>query len=535
MSDAHMLLAGWRRWGEDLPTHLVGDYALAIADHERRMLFLARDPLGVKPLYYMRQGGSFLFATSLAELRRRADHALVPDESWIARYLLQMSADATTTSYREVFKLPPGTRLSVQADGTQQLSQFHRWQAESTDARRRNPVWVQAYREVLEESIRCRMDADAPMGTENSGGLDSASVTAYLAHLLGEPGDRLQSLGFARCEHEPAVIQAIDRACGITREHLFTDTLITDSLASRIEMGLRVLGYPEEHGNATGHLPFYQRCREEGIRTLFSGFGGDEVATNPGHLYKLECLDRHRYRALWEVLPGRWPMRSMRLAKAAIIGRRNPPYNPQYLAAWKARWSSLLLRPEVAARMTLYPRYLEGARHDAPYRRINDYIVHGLLKKPYIVARLENCSLMAAHFGVDYRWPFWDVRLVQQYLSTPSIEKFGPSGMGRYLHRRAVAGIVPAEVAWKPTKSMGEGPLRRLLQGEGLRDLGRQGRSLEADLCPELDELVDRDRFRQQIKRALEGGDDWQFALNFRRNVVALSWLDAWLKGVGQD
>ena len=288
-----------------------------------------------------------------------------------------MSKSDRDTGYREVHKLPPDHALTLSANGQTRLWRHHHWRDDAPDARRRDPQWVEAYREVLEEAIRCRMHSDFPLGSENSGGIDSATITAYLAHFLGTPGDRLHSFGFALCEQEPAYILETSQAKGITHNYLITARGAFDDRDARIDQALQVLGYPEEHGNGSGHIPFYRECQLRGIGTLFSGFGGDEV--------------------------------------------------------------------------DLHHTYMETARYDAPYRRINAFILDGLLQMPYIATRLENCTLMAASHGIDYRWPLWDVRMVQQYLSTPSIENVGPKGIGRYLHRRAIDAVVPKRVAWKPT------------------------------------------------------------------------------------
>ncbi len=171
----------------------------------------------------------------------------------------------------------------------------------------------------------------------------------------------------------------------------------------------------------------------------------------------------------------------------------------------------------------------------ATRRSINAFILDGLLRMPYIATRLENCTLMAASYGIDYRWPLWDVRLVQQYLSTPSVEKVGPRGLGRYLHRRAIAGVVPQRVAWKPSKDMGYGQLCERIQGEGLLRQAEQARSLEAELHPTLAGLIDRAKLRAQIARGHSQGAgqaDEGFAFSFRRSVGQLHWLDRWLKGL---
>lgn len=527
---ASWIWASWQRWGELLPLYLIGDFAIALQNLAKNHIFLVRDPLGVKPLYYTIQQGRLIHAFSVGELRKMSGLILTPDPDWIARHLLHLSMSNIHTGYREVFKVPPGHTLTWYGHGEPTLRRYHHWRDDAPFASRRDPHWVEDYRTLLEEVIRCRMDDNAPMGAENSGGIDSATITAYLAHFLGEPGNRLHSFGFATCEQEPALILATSQARRIVHNYLITSRSLGEDWDSHVDHTLAILGYPEEHGNGSGHIPFYRECQQRGIKTLYSGFGGDEVVTNPGHHLRWELLDRHRYCALWDILPGNPVTRFLRLVKAATVGRKMQAYNHKLLHAWNTRWPHQLLRQDVVERLNLHHEYMEGARYDAPYRRINDFILQELLPMPYIATRLENCSLMAAAYGVEYRWPLWDVRLVQQYLSTPSIEKVGPGGIGRYLHRRAIDGIVPKPVAWKPRKDMGYGAVIQTSRERGMHRILERARELEADLHYDLVALIDRQKLKAQIHRAVQAANETEINFTFLRGLNALHRLDRWLK-----
>ena len=529
-TDATLVLAAWHQWGEMLPEHLIGDFALALFDPAQQGLLLVRDPLGVKPLYVSEQDGVLALANSVSALRTLPGWHLTPDTDWMARYMIGQSKSDTATGYREIHKVPPGQAEWWQRGQAPRQWTYHQWRDDAPWADRRDPVWVERYRSVLEESIRCRMHSDHPLGTENSGGIDSATITAYLAHFLGTPGDRLHSFGFALCEQEPAYILETSQACQITHNYLITAHGAFDDTELRINQALAVLGYPEEHGNGSGHIPFYRECQQRGIRTLFSGFGGDEVVTNPGHLLRYELLDRHAYANLWNILPGDPLRRSLRLGKALTLGRRSPKYRPTFLAAWRERWPHHLLRHEIVDRLDLHQEYMETARYDAPYRRINSFILDGLMPMPYIAARLDNCTLMGASYGIDYRWPLWDVRLVQQYLSTPSIEKVGPRGMGRYLHRRAIDAVVPKRVAWKPSKDMGYGQLHKA-QNQRLQILATDTEHWLADLAPALVDLIDQNKLQRQLQQLKQGAGERDQALGFvfTQQIARLHQLHRWL------
>ena len=526
----NLILAAWHRWGHKISEHLLGDFAFVIEDIRSGETFLTRSPLGVKPLYYCILDRKLYHAFSPACLKRMCPVTLSPDQDWMARYMLHLSMDNRKTAYKEMFKVAPSHSLLVDKGAVKEW-RHHHWRNDAPLATKRDIRWVEDYRAVLEAAIRCRMDLNAPMGTENSGGIDSATITAYLAHFLGRPGNRLHSFGFALFDQEPSYILETSQAKGIVHNYIISAPPTDEDRDARITQALSVLGYPQEHSNSFGHIPFYRECQLRGIQTLYSGFGGDEVVSNSGRLLKHELLDSGRYANLFDILPGDPLRRGLHLVKAMTLGRKSPAYRPNFLQAWNERWPYQPLRHGVIDRMNLHHAYMETARYDAPYRSINDFIVSHLIDSPYIATRHENCTLLAQSYGVDYRWPLWDVRLVQQYLSTPSIEKVGPSGVGRYLHRRAIDGIVPKRVAWKASKDMG---YQKMLSDMSLKNSGLQSAKIAtiemANLHPALTDLIDCDKIKQQIFRAQSSQkQDKEFIFSFARSVSALSWLNRWL------
>lgn len=523
-----VLSAAWLRWGELLAEKLIGHYALSIRDNRRRINYLARDPLGARPLYYRVDDQQLTWGFSIPQLRERCSKAVTQDMDWAAAYLLHLSFSQTESAYREIKKLAPGHWLTCSDEGRITVRRYHQWRDDPPMTNSRDRRWVDAYRAVLEEAIRCRMDPLAPMGTENSGGIDSATITAYLADFLGEPGDRLHSFAFALCEQEPQYILETSRAKRIRHNYIITDRYGPDLQQESIAKSLAFLGAPEEHGNASGHIPFYLECQRRGIRSLFSGFGGDEVVTSHGNHLRWELWDKHQYGNVWDVLPGNTLARTLRLLKLATVGRNRPSHNPNFLKTWQQRWPHQLLRPEVVQRLNLYERYIDTAVHDGPYRRTNDFILQHHLQRMQLTARLENCSVLAAAYGVDYQWPLWDARLVQQYLSTPAIEKVGPNGIGRYLHRRAIADVAPAAVAWKPSKDMGYARFKREMEKTDTITYVNLARNLVVNLHPALEFLIDTSKLHQQATDAARGGVE--DSVTFRKNVTKLAWLNTWFQ-----
>ena len=523
--DSELVLQAWRRWGDALPEHLVGDFAIAVIDLQRRRLLLVRDAMGVKPLYYRHDADAISFASSAATLRTLRGLASTPDRRWMAEYALGLSMSGSRTAYREIRKLPPGHVLIHEAGAAPLLRRWHRWRDDAPDARVRDPRWVEAYRTRLEEAIRCRMPSDYPLATENSGGLDSSTIAVYLARLLGDPGERLHGFSFALYDHESTFVQETSRAAGIRHNRVIASLDESEEERESLrQRTLRILGYPQEHSVGSNHTPFYREAQARGIRTLYSGFGGDEVVTNPAAHVRLEMLDAGRYGSLQEMLPGNALTRRLRVVKMLLDRGRVRAHNPGFRRIYQLRWPHQPLRREVVEEYGLRDAYFAGAAYDAPYRRTNDFILQHLLQQPYIAQRFESCTLAAASWGIEYRWPLWDPRLVQQYLSTPSIEKRGPGHIGRYLHRRAVAGVVPERVAWKPSKDMGG-----LTQRPDAAVSGDRIRSLAGNLHPAVNELVDSSRLPGWADSLSDDRLPMEARHAIHRHLKALLWLNAWL------
>jgi asparagine synthase (glutamine-hydrolysing) len=522
-TDAGLIAAAWPRLGRDLPSKLVGDFALAVVDPERRSVFLARDPMGVKPLYYRLDNGIFAFASTAAALKL-AGLPLTPDRGWIARYLWSgLSADPERTAYAEMRKLPGGHRLSIEGGGAPQVERWHHWRDDQAAASRRDPKWVAAYRAALEEAVFCRMPSDFPVGVETSGGIDSSTLLAYAARLLGDPGDRLRAYGMAMSEEEPDFILATSQLYRVRHNYICSALSVDQEDHTRT---LAAIGYPEEHGNATGHTPFYRDAARHRVRTLFSGFGGDEVVTNPGFHALYEMAGNRNYRALLEMMRGNAVARPLRMAKLLLRPSNPVPYRPGFLQAWRRRWPHCVLSDAVIEEFGIEQAYFETARFDGPYTRVNDFILDHHLAEMRVTTRLENCTLAAAAWGIDYRWPLWDVRLVQQYLSTPAIEKFGPGGMGRYLHRRAIHGVVPAKVAWKPSKDMGM-PVGGL---DGVAPAAGAAAAARERIPAEVAAVIDPAKLDRELA-LLEENPSRETRTTIGSTVRALGRLSLWLEG----
>lgn len=528
--DTELILFSYLKWGESCVDYLIGDFVFVIHDRRRQAVFCGRDHMGVRPFYYFVSDDLFVCATSLAAFLQLEGVPLRIEEQWVAEYLLHLSMSFDRTPYVGIKKLPPAHCLTVTAEQIQ-LRQYFRLSAEPELKLKDSRDYVDAYREQLEEAIRCRLDTDYPIGAELSGGIDSSTITAFAAKLMDRPQTRLHTFGFARCELEPQHIMAVVRECHLSNNHIFSGQDAKEVQTTR--RSLELLGYPVEHGNATLHEPFYQLAEKLQVRTLLSGFGGDEFGTTiHGYLVPAQMAVQRRFRELFDIMECNALLRLLRLMRMEWkrCKTRNftlTSHKPGFYQAFKKRWALHIVRKELVEKYQLEERYFDIARFDAGYTDLKRFTLERRWQ-PFVPTRMENCLLMASGCGIEYRWPLLDVRLVRLFLSIPSEENYY-RGMGRYLHRRAIDGIVPRMVAWKPSKDMG--------------DISRScGTETDFNLIPaeglhaNMASFIDADKVKKLDKNGLgrsESGVMNPLTFQQARNNMAARTVSEWMHHIG--
>ena len=528
-TDTGLILAAYLKFGPDLCRHLLGDFAFAIHDPRDDSFTMGRDPMGVRPLFYFWNGRDLAFATSQAVLDGIKPLALQVSETWLARFLTGCAPDWTSGAFDHVFRVPPAHTVTFRPGGEPQAKRYFQFSPEANLRLGSDEEYVAAYRELLERAVRCRVRSDYPVASESSGGVDASSVTALAARAMPNAERDLRAYGFANCVDEPPCIMALSQRFPLRSTYLITSTANSwrhhDLHWSTFH---RAVGTVPEHWNGFTHWPVYEPASTFGARTLLSGFGGDELVSNPAGPARVEFLLAGNWRALARSLPGNPVFAWLRAGKFALKHRRSRntfPLAAQLMAQAERRWQARIVADRLATE-ELHTRAAAGARYDSGCRTVNEFALNNRIS-PSLTARLENCTLMAAAFGLEYRWPLLDVRLIQFYLSVPAEQKLGPKGVTRYLHRRAIDDLLPANVVWRD-KWMGE----RIAKSPNLKP--PTDHALAA-LAPELQAVLAPERLNRLTQRCEQSTQPDRAETMPLRNVELLDkWLRSRRRGYGE-
>ncbi len=277
-SDTEVLVEAIARYGIDgALARANGLFAFAAFDRTTRTLHLARDRLGIKPLYWTRQNGVFAFASELKALRAAGGLALTLDPGAVASYLRYLCVPAPRTIFREVEKLAPGHRLEVNAANVAVRRYWDvadvAWRGQQACDRRAEPDIVEELHALLADAVKRQMVSDVPLGAFLSGGIDSSAVVALMQRAASRPVKTF-SIGF----REQAFNEA-DHAKAVAR-HLGTDhTELVLSAADAQAIIPQLPAIYDEPFADSSQLPTYlvSRLARSQVTVALSGDGGDEV------------------------------------------------------------------------------------------------------------------------------------------------------------------------------------------------------------------------------------------------------------------
>lgn len=472
--DTEVLLRAWQQWGEACLTRLVGMFAFAVWDMRAQRIYLARDQIGIKPLYYgFTNSGDLVFASELKGLLAHPGMERQIDPQALEDFMALGYVPDPKSIYRGIFKLAPGHWLSWRAGEPQPLvSQywdvpFHRAADMTVDAA------VTQLRNVLDSAVASQMTADVPLGAFLSGGVDSSAVVASMSRASPEPV-RTCSIGF---DHG-----AFDETVYARRvaEHLHTQHFEQQVSADDYALLDTLAAVYDEPFSDSSALPTYRLCElaRTQVTVALSGDGGDE---------NFAGYRRYRLHAWESGLRARLPL-ALRKPLFGLLGRIYPKadWAPRPLRA-KTTLQALacddveayfhsVCTTSMAMRQQLYSakfkRELQGYSALTVFREHARRAPtdHPLLLAQYldiktwlpgdILTKVDRASM--AH-SLEVRVPLLDHRLVEWASSLPPGLKL-KGGTGKYIFKKALESDLPHDVLYR-TKMGFSVPLAAWLRG----------------------------------------------------------------------
>jgi asparagine synthase (glutamine-hydrolysing) len=452
-SDTEVILAAYELFDLECLQRLQGMFAFAIWDGDKRRLFLARDRLGIKPLYYYLDGEKIIFASEIKALLCDPEVPRELDLKGLFNFFAYGHAVAPDTIYRGIKKLLPGHYLICQGDGQWRLNQYWDSPHPNDEEDRGEDYYRTGIEEFLGRAVSSHLLSDVPLGAFLSGGIDSSAVVAFMNRTMDRPVTTF-SVGFSG----PSSFNELDDARFVSKyfgtEH-YEITLTEEDLIKTLET--LVYHYDEPYGDAAG-LPTYlvSRLARQYVKVVLTGEGSDELfggyrrysaeRFSPSFLLLPPFFRQDVLRGLMNLMP------RLRRTKKALAAMNVPDPVERYgswLLVFDAPLLEDLFHPDLIGVLKDYDPFWTYRIH---YPRGNAERLNRILyvdQKTWLVdGYLEKVDKAAMAVGLEARVPFLDHRLVEFVASVPSKYKI-KGWTTKYILKKVLKGILPARILGK--------------------------------------------------------------------------------------
>ena len=448
-SDTEVLVHGYKQWGVDVLNHLNGMFGLAIWDERKRLLMLARDPMGIKLIYYKLSSGRVTFASEIRPVLACDGEKPQIDPYAVSLFLRYRYTPSPLTVFNGIKKLAPGTRLIVREGGQPTLERWWNFMPEPFDPMPSDEEAEGQLLELYKRAVKSQLVSDVPLGLLLSGGVDSGLLLA----LINQNGStrNTYSVGYGTSFAQDELVSAAR-----TAEILNAPNVGLEIARETFEASLsEILTSLEEPIAASSIVPMYNVCKRarEDVKVAFMGQGPDELFGG----YK-----RHlgvRYGNYWRALPG--PLQ--RCFASAVAGRtrsetlRRGFYSLGTVNRLERYQKVFSLISDEENSQLFRPDAMPSDASDyipALWRDIEPLMAHtdelGGFQFLEIRSSLPDELLMYADklsmaHSLEVRVPYLDLRVVEY------VERLGASfkirnGTQKWLHQRVCKRLLPAEI-----------------------------------------------------------------------------------------
>jgi asparagine synthase (glutamine-hydrolysing) len=520
-SDTEVLLRAYARWGEACLEKFRGMFAFAIWDASRHRLFLGRDPMGIKPLYYAHTGSYFLFASEVRSLLGSRLVAPKIDRAGLLNYLTFGSAYDPLTLIQGVRALPAGHMLAWEGG---KLRESRYWDlvdegrttagASPADSLPSPESALQTLQPALEEAVRLQLVSDVPVGVFLSGGIDSSALVSILSRGGVRPSTFsivFRESDFSEAQYSRAV------AAKFHTDHHEISVAQSDVLAG-IPDALRAMDLPTMDGINTYFVS--REARQAGAKVALSGLGGDEVFAGYSSFHTVPKMER--FARFWRHVP-----RGLRASAASAFAAFSRESDQNRKLAALAAENGRILHPYFLSRMLFTPAQrdrlfpAEAEDIETAFTSQNLNLQRAVPLDPvnrvsYLESRcymlntlLRDADFMSMSQGLEVRVPLIDHRLAKAVLAMPGRWKMNRTP--KKLLVDALADSLPREIVHRRKRGFTL-PFQHWMRQE---------------LRPEIETVLNAKRIRHGPLGGLLAGDEAEAVWKaFLRGAV--SWTRPW-------
>lgn len=453
ITDSDFILAAYHKWGEDCPKYLLGDFAFAIWDKIKQQLFCARDHIGVKPFYYYLSKELFVFTNFLNTVTAHPNVTRKFNDTSLAKFLCpQGFYDNRSTFFKYVKKIPAASALVITSEN---VLESNYWLIEDITPLHYDSFeqYIEQYRILFNKSINSRLRTLYPVVSHLSGGLDSSSIAVLAARKLKKQSSLLYAFNWAQKKNdgtdsdhpEWTFSERIAKTEGIQFHRIDLLPCYMSETYNKVNIFNNDMGFFWEE------YLVRDRAASCNVRTILSGWGGDQFISNDGYAYYSGLFWKGSFLSATQRIYQEYQDKSYRFLRTIYRSIKESIY-PVFYKFMNGYYKKSNID---------YDPYAHCQDQFAKYAKkvINEEskFFHGvhaeqiyLLREGLIQQRIESWAATGYDKGIEYSYPLLDKRIVEFSLALPE-EFYGKkNGYNRFFFREAISNIIEDDIVWAP-------------------------------------------------------------------------------------
>jgi len=529
-TDTEVLIYLYKEYGKEMVHKLRGMFAFAIWDERKKELWLVRDRLGIKPLYYTFVDGKFIFASEIKAILKDPSVKRELNEEGFYHYLSFLTTPPPQTLFQGIYKIPAGHMLTINGDGSYKLEQYWDVFDNVKPSYGKDEVfYTERLLELLRESVKLRMVSDVPIGVFLSGGIDSSTNTALFSEFTNDV--KTFSIGF-KGQEKYNEFQYARKMANLFHTKHHEVIIDEDDLINFLD---QLVYYQDEPIADPVCVPVYfvsKLARDNGVTVCQVGEGADELFCGYpmwGIMLKLNQLSRY-----WRLAPSL--VRTLGLKGIELVGKGQSRYYELLRRAHNEEsvfWGGADAFNKQQKKSFLSPRLRNKFKNSSSYEIVEKYYKRFLAKTPIhdylnfmtyldISFRLPELLLMRVDkmsmaVSLEARVPFLDHKLVEFAMSIPQSVKVR-NGELKHIMKKTVERVIPREIIYRKKQGFGV-PVKEW----SFRELGNFTKEKLVKFSNQTDFFHKPAIEKMFIKRR---GDELWFLLNF------ILWYERWVKKI---
>ena len=451
LSDTALIALAWDKWGRSCVEHAIGDFAFAVIDPAKRSVFLARDHIGARPLYWAKRGNTLLWCTAADILIKHSHWSWPISDEAVTSFQANSGSPLKTTFYDHLQKLEPGHCAYFTPD----KMELTRWWNPTTrpNLKLSSPkAYATACRALVDRAVEDRASTAFPIGAHLSGGIDSTGVAVIAARYLATQNRQVcggYAWSPAFCDDYPDMGSRDERnRIALVGEQENIPVRFGTSDCENLFAFFKRTMETEGIADLADEVPILKNAASDGARIVLSGWGGDEGFSSHGVGYLAHLLLRGNFSAAktWMHRQTRSLKNINRLSRIlwwdAFHLMLPEPLHQLFSRYYDPDYNNSFIRPEVAKakKKKIVRRQMNISFGSNPNENIKRYAFHG-----HIGMRMETWAAWAAPYGFQYRYPLTDRRLLEFLMSIPP-EALYPNELPRGLALATLADALPKNV-----------------------------------------------------------------------------------------